>query len=495
MAGRASRPSRYPRARRAACPRRRARRGHERGRVSRTGSSRGTGGGIPGAPPRSRAPAAARGPDRDAAGSGSRRRSPRRRRFPIAGREDASSTATMPPAPRLARVDEDDPGAPAVPLPPSPPAVHAGIHAHEALAQIAAQVALATRVHRAFLDDQAAAHRQFLEFRERAAATLLAAASSGVPRSLLEESLPLPASAQELATKGDGSGEGVARRGGLQRVSEARPMEVRSDRTPQPERSTDGILFDRHALEIHANGQNLPNLRPRIRRPGRPAPARPHARAAAAARRSRRAPGGRAPLAGHRHRLDGDRHRRRRLVPARQPDARGNHDRGRAGRPAARLLARRRRPQPRGARLPAARLRADVPRRAPRRRRDPALRDRRRRPRAARGGPPLLLPLHLHGGGSSPPHRAGRAGRLLHRRGTRRVGGSALGPGDPRAAGRGAGRSAAGVRRAGAALPARSSRRLRPDGPTSASAPASRGPRRTPAPRICRAAGCCCSRR
>ena len=30
-------------------------------------------------------------------------------------------------------------------------------------------------------------------------------------------------------------GEGVARRGGLQRVSEARPMEVRSDRTPQPE--------------------------------------------------------------------------------------------------------------------------------------------------------------------------------------------------------------------------------------------------------------------
>jgi len=31
-------------------------------------------------------------------------------------------------------------------------------------------------------------------------------------------------------------GEGVARRGGLQRGSEARPMEVRSDRTPQPAR-------------------------------------------------------------------------------------------------------------------------------------------------------------------------------------------------------------------------------------------------------------------
>ena len=32
-------------------------------------------------------------------------------------------------------------------------------------------------------------------------------------------------------------GGGVARRGGLQRVSEAKPMEVRSDRTPQPERA------------------------------------------------------------------------------------------------------------------------------------------------------------------------------------------------------------------------------------------------------------------
>jgi len=31
-------------------------------------------------------------------------------------------------------------------------------------------------------------------------------------------------------------GGGVARRGGLQRVSEASPMEVRSDRTPQPAR-------------------------------------------------------------------------------------------------------------------------------------------------------------------------------------------------------------------------------------------------------------------
>jgi hypothetical protein len=31
-------------------------------------------------------------------------------------------------------------------------------------------------------------------------------------------------------------GEGVARRGGLQRGSEARPLEVRNDRTTQPER-------------------------------------------------------------------------------------------------------------------------------------------------------------------------------------------------------------------------------------------------------------------
>ena len=36
------------------------------------------------------------------------------------------------------------------------------------------------------------------------------------------------------------SGGGVARRGGLQRGSEARPMEVRSDRTPQPARERGG---------------------------------------------------------------------------------------------------------------------------------------------------------------------------------------------------------------------------------------------------------------
>jgi AmpD protein len=39
-----------------------------------------------------------------------------------------------------------------------------------------------------------------------------------------------------LAAVQDKLGGGVARRGGLQRGSEARPMEVRSDRTPQPAR-------------------------------------------------------------------------------------------------------------------------------------------------------------------------------------------------------------------------------------------------------------------
>ncbi len=187
-------------------------------------------------------------------------------------------------------------------------------------------------------------------------------------------------------------------------------MEVRSDRTPQPARSTDGIVFDRRALEIHASGRLSQIFGPAFADQDGLHPARPHARTAAAARRSRRAPGGRTPLAGHRHRLDGDRRRGGRLVPARQPHARGDHDRGRAGRPAARLLARRRRPQPRGARLPAARLRADLPRRAPRRRRNPALRDRRRRPRAAGGGPSLLLPLHLHRRRVSPASPCG-AGR------------------------------------------------------------------------------------
>jgi len=150
---------------------------------------------------------------------------------------DSLPAATMLPAPRLAPVHEDVPGATAVPLPSSAAVQDAGIPAQEALAQIAAQIALATRVHRAFLDDQAAAHQQFLEHRERAAATLLAAVG------------------HELDPRGDAAGAGVARRGGLQRQSEAEPLEVRSDRTPQPERSTHGLSFDRHALEIHANGR------------------------------------------------------------------------------------------------------------------------------------------------------------------------------------------------------------------------------------------------
>jgi len=161
--------------------------------------------------------------------------------LPSAGREDVSTVATMPPAPRLARVDEDDAASPAVPLRSLQVAVQVRSHAQEALAQIGAQVALAARVHRSFLDDQAAAHRQFLEFRERAAATLLAPVRNAVPRSLLEEALPLPAAAHELATKGDEIGENMSPQG--------------SDRTPQPARSTGGLSFDKRALEIHANGQ------------------------------------------------------------------------------------------------------------------------------------------------------------------------------------------------------------------------------------------------
>jgi len=40
----------------------------------------------------------------------------------------------------------------------------------------------------------------------------------------------------ELAAVEHAVGGGVARRGGLQRLSEAKPMEVRSDRTKQPAR-------------------------------------------------------------------------------------------------------------------------------------------------------------------------------------------------------------------------------------------------------------------
>ena len=45
-------------------------------------------------------------------------------------------------------------------------------------------------------------------------------------------------------------GEGVARRGGLQRVSKARPMEVRSDRTPQPTRERKGFWLMRLDLYL-----------------------------------------------------------------------------------------------------------------------------------------------------------------------------------------------------------------------------------------------------
>jgi len=135
----------------------------------------------------------------------------------IAGRNCVLPAATMPLAPRLARVVEGQTGAPVVPLPSSPAAAHAGSHAQEALAQIAAQVALAARVHHTFLESQAAAHKKFLEFRERTAATLLAAANGGGPVQLTSE--------------------------------------VRSVRTPQPAREPEGVLFDRRALEMHANGR------------------------------------------------------------------------------------------------------------------------------------------------------------------------------------------------------------------------------------------------
>ena len=206
--------------------------------------------------------------------------------FSIAGREGAAPAATMPTSPSLARVTGD--GEVTALLPP-PTIAHDGSRAREALAQIADQVAQATRVHRAFLEDQAAAHRQFLEFRERTAAALLAAA--------------IPAGTQELASPGEGPGEGVARRGGLHRRNEVSDrsggittMEVRSVRTPQPERETEsasarelksspiltatGIPFDRHALEIHASGRiseifgarfaDQDNLRRRVRMPEPP---------------------------------------------------------------------------------------------------------------------------------------------------------------------------------------------------------------------------------
>ena len=177
---------------------------------------------------------------------------------------------TMTPAPRLASAhgDETAPTGPApAPLTSSP---HGG-HAEHVLAQIAAQVALAARVHRAFLDDHAAAHRQFLELRERAAATLLSVAS---------QRAAFPSSAPEPGAPADETAEGAARGGGLPRWSAARPVEVRSDGTPQPARETASVLYDRRALEIHASGRiseifgagfaDQDDLRRRVRMPAPP---------------------------------------------------------------------------------------------------------------------------------------------------------------------------------------------------------------------------------
>jgi 3-oxoacyl-(acyl-carrier-protein) synthase/3-hydroxymyristoyl/3-hydroxydecanoyl-(acyl carrier protein) dehydratase/1-acyl-sn-glycerol-3-phosphate acyltransferase len=204
-------------------------------------------------------------------------------------------SSTMPPAPSLGPLLEGDEPSAARPAgaalatpPPAAPAPEAAF-AQAAVAQLVSQVALAARVHRDFLESQAAAHREFLAFRERAAATLLTALNAGGAGQLR------PAGDQlslVRAVSGNMTGEGVARRGGLQRGSEARPAgqyqpsssgmqsdgmpnegmstqgreaqcargrvteseEVRSDRTPQPARVQSSLLFDRNALRIHANG-------------------------------------------------------------------------------------------------------------------------------------------------------------------------------------------------------------------------------------------------
>ena len=127
--------------------------------------------------------------------------------------------------------------------------------------------------------------------------------------------------------------------------------------------------------------------------------------------------------------------------------------------------------------------------------RDAALRDRRRRPRAARGGPALLLPLRLHGRREFPasPCADGQAGFFT----------------DEELAG------SAGVLWDPATVEPRDGARVDPPPVSAGPARLSRAqleafaagradecfgpgferPRRTPAPRICRAAGCSCSRR
>ncbi len=220
----------------------------------------------------------------------------------FAGSVDSPAAATMPHAPTLVTVLESgnralEGGIPA-PLAPAslPPEAASGPRARAVLAQIAEQVAEATRVHRAFLEDQAAAHGRFLEVRERAMAALLAAASN-LPQHKQTEAIPtavvavaqasaIPVHEAPLALETDlksavastrispndasSSGGGVARRGGLHGNGS------RNGAVPLP---TD-ITLDRSALETLANGRlsdvfgpafaDLDSLRRRVRMPEPP---------------------------------------------------------------------------------------------------------------------------------------------------------------------------------------------------------------------------------
>ena len=270
-------------------------------------------------------------------------------------------------------------------------------------------------------------------------------------------------------------------------------MEVRSDRTPQPARGERAVsCFDRHALEIHAKGQ--------LSRSSAPDSADQDTLRGATACPNRRccspiahAPGGAAALARYRHRLDrtdiapGAWYLHDNRMPAGMMIEAGQADLLLVSWLGVDALNRGERVY----RLLGCELTYHGG--LPGRRGDPALRDRRRRPRAAGGGPALLLPLHLYprriprltvrggqAGFFTDEELAGSAG-VLWDPATRVRGGARLDP--PR--------SPPGRR----GSPVRSSRPSRTAGPTSASAPASKRPRRTPAPRICRAAGCSCSKR
>ncbi|MEZ4239832.1 MAG: beta-ketoacyl synthase N-terminal-like domain-containing protein [Myxococcota bacterium] len=356
--------------------------------------------------------------------------------------------APVPPAPTVAPRAPSPAASPAPPRPappaPRPQAQHAAVHAAApapgvspaVLAGVAGLHRQLATAHQAYLQRQQEVHAQFLALRQRSVAALLdVARQRGAPPAVIDAPAPAarpaptpiavkpqpqprpapaptpPAPAPKPAAAAPKPAAPAPKPAAPAAAAAPKPAAL------VPASQLPGPKWGRAEPRGPRVRPHLEGVRRALRPAGRlPAPG-PHARAAAAPRRPRDRPRRRARLHAHRHHLDRDRHRLVLLVPPRRHHAGRRDDRGRPGRPAAHLLARRRLREPGRAGLPPARLRPRLLGRPAAPRRHPPLPDPRRRPRQPRRHSHLLLPLRLRRSARQPaPAGARRPGRLLQRR-------------------------------------------------------------------------------